>query len=337
MASTPLLLFHLVVAMVMLLPGLFANPQTLPSNLLPLPMSSQLLPSNSIPAPLKASRNLNQYFFTKAKFPVPPHDTTSKTIFNSNPTCQLVQVQLLSRHGTRNPSKRKTEIFSNLERFLQSQSNPLLKTWSSPFQRNTSSKLNHQGRLDLFLAAERAKVRFARLGRPDIFRATVGNLQVQAANSSRVIESARAFLSNIVGGDKKAANYNMTVLPRNRDKDLVFFESCPRYVARHSSQSKDLLEDNVDETSENRNDRDIESLKFGRSIFPRIISNIEAKAAGLEGLERIHVIAMYELCAYNHEIFCDLFSDEDLEALEYFMDLKLNFRKGMERVLSVFI
>lgn len=228
-------------------------------------------------------------------------------------TCSLVQAQLVSRHGTRNPTSQKVRDYVLLENFIGRQQGPLLDSflteWRSPFSQDDAGLLfKPQGVLDMKDLSIRSLKRYNQL-----LKIATQPISVQATKKDRAIDSARAFLSPILGKEV-ADQYPIRIDPKDSDLDLTPWKTCKAYQKLHESLR--------------RQSDTYEYKKWMEKFMPALIKSVSFKTR-LQNLTAAHVLAMYELCAFQNAInhttsdgFCDYFSLEDLDDLEFMEDLE---------------
>ncbi len=93
--------------------------------------------------------HIEQYLGTKAPYSKPKHVFASR----SSPTCRLVQLHLLSRHGSRYPTTFAISQFQKLESFIKLYQNSSLGTplegFLSPFEMRDAGELHPVGQSNL--------------------------------------------------------------------------------------------------------------------------------------------------------------------------------------------
>ncbi|KAJ3214757.1 PHOsphatase [Clydaea vesicula] len=224
--------------------------------------------------------------------------------------CKLLQVQLVSRHGTRNPTD--VEEYINLQKFIGDHEglDDFLKNWHSPFDPKMEGELLLQGKIEMMQLAQRALLRYAGIIDPN-------STEVQSTYKSRVINSAKYFTEAAFGAAAK--DIPIKIGDKNRDIELRFFDSCQDYLDLHSNGSSIAEVNKFIELSSNR-------LK--QSIL---------NSAKLKNLTDEHISSLYTLCAYQFNFdplnskddgFCKYLSMDNLKDLEYINDLETYYEYG---------
>ncbi|KAJ3100142.1 PHOsphatase [Phlyctochytrium planicorne] len=250
---------------------------------------------------------------TKSRY-VPP-----KT-FNQ-PECKVIQVQMVARHGTRNPTGGDVKKFKELQKSLKAalpSSNPkfpFLTTFQVPADDTTAGLLTTQGVKDhQFLA------KFIQKTYPFLVKDT-SSITWQATNVSRALASGESFIKELLK-DKKDRTAAISFLqsatvPQAIDADLRPFDACQNYI-------------NASETAK----ADPPEKAFSKSQFPAIATRLSQALETTTPLTIDDVASMFNMCAFQNTLqgdqsqFCSLFTDAELAQFDFFQDLKNNADEG---------
>jgi hypothetical protein len=135
--------------------------------------------------------------------------------------CPLVQLDLVSRHGTRNPTLDFVLSCHTLHSFIHHHPNwtgldSFLQTWTCPFHPEEAGELVYQGQLDMIRLAQRALSRYS---------VDWETSHVRSTNKSRTLDSSRSFLTGLLG-QEKAHTFPILVVDRSQDEVLSFYKNC---------------------------------------------------------------------------------------------------------------
>eukprot|EP00794_Sanderia_malayensis_P014078 gene14078-15547_t len=237
---------------------------------------------------------------------------------------------MVFRHGTRYPSandvNRLNEMLTILRRYVRE--NKVLKEHIGkilnlqlqlPFSEATDKALTNIGVDELYTLGKRFQKRF-----PELFMEpfSVKELKFSSTCKDRSVQSADAFKIGFLEGRKRPENYNIQpatteIIPCESDQVLRYFDLCKKYqnhVVKNVSSSREMRAfldgDEVSNVVRNVKER----LKLNDDDF----------------LTADHVLSMYLYCAYRVSIlnesiqqsWCQLFDENDLEVMEYVLDLK---------------
>ncbi|CAH1736207.1 multiple inositol polyphosphate phosphatase 1-like [Aphis gossypii] len=244
----------------------------------------------------------------------------SKTAYNyvsakqnyTQPNCKTLQLWMLSRHGTRHPGRDTIHKISNLNEYKNNLTNnsslckedfEAIKTWVFNLTEKDEYKLNSQGINDLSSLGLRLQSLYE-----DIFNQPYNPMtySVLSSNKERSRDSAFYFL-------KSAFNVNVTDIPliNSDDKKL----NISKFENKHDNE---------------------ELKKFRCSIHVQEVVVSVSKILGLDRNLTFNIIkAMYDSCRFersinlnSHPAWCAVFSQKDLEVLEYDEDLKYYYLNG---------
>ncbi|KAJ1994154.1 hypothetical protein H4R33_000385 [Dimargaris cristalligena] len=251
--------------------------------------------------------------------------------------CQLRQIQMLFRHGTRNPNQHGAEsgdeLLAKLQAHWKTQPEPQgpqgdwawLNTYQPSYPTGVSA-LTTQGRRDLDLLARRVFHRYANLW-PQMYASTEDTPWVWRATSSdynRTVESATIFqhrLFDLIRGATKVDplfrdDYVFDMLRHKSDSLLDMDGKCPRYdtalasgpIASYLAEQRQLLEEH--------------SMVDMKKRLGDILAYPDITA------DEVHRI--YRMCSYENasprpgHTLCSLFEghEADLDILDYWSDLE---------------
>ena len=296
-----------------------------------------------------AGRYLPANFFHKIFGGRPSYSTTlfgSKTAYRlvgnnrtnvSKPTdCQPVQLNMVIRHGTRNPSSIAIENFNDLSSTL----NRLMKynstgqdwdlkikfPWENPYKDKENLQLVDSGDQECYGIGRRFAQRF-----PQILRQRplpIMKYKFVSSDTSRTTQSAMAFVMGYLLGKGRAGRFRLkaaplVTIPEDKDTLLHYYDFCPKYAEE--------VRDNEAATYQEK--------KFLSGPYVARTVNKVRKRLGLDGVSEVtvkRVLAMHKACAYSiavsgytrYDGWCSVFDKEDFEVLNYAMDLDKYYRVG---------
>ncbi|KAI8916601.1 histidine phosphatase superfamily [Powellomyces hirtus] len=236
-------------------------------------------------------------------------------------TCKVIQIQLVARHGTRNPTQSNLKKHAALKKDFASYIAPapqyqFLSNFSLMCNTSMAGMLTTQGALDQLQLAQRLKARY-----PTLLN-DASQFSWQATNISRTISSGEAFqkgmLSNAAELVAARKQIEASVLPEHIDSDLRPHDSCKKNVDERERREKAGEEPGED---------------FVKLRFPAIRDRLAAHI-GFPNLSLADVEQMFSLCSFENTIqgkndgFCSLFSAEELELSNYGSDLAFWFERS---------
>lgn len=250
------------------------------------------------PFPFFASKTAYSYVSAKQNF--------------TQPNCKTLQLWLLSRHGTRHPGSATINNISNLNEYKNNLTNnsslckedfEAIKTWIFNLTEKDGDKLNSQGINDLSSLGLRLQSLYE-----DIFDQPYNSITYSVLSSpkERSRDSAFYFL-------KSAFNVNVTDVPLINSDDIKL----------NISKFKNINDDK-------------EVKKFRCSIHMQEVIVRVSKTLGLDHNLTFNTIkTIYNSCRFerslnlnSHPAWCAVFSQEDLDVLEYDEDLKYYYSNG---------
>ncbi|XP_077999407.1 multiple inositol polyphosphate phosphatase 1-like [Glandiceps talaboti] len=250
---------------------------------------------------------------------------TMQLIKSRNLQCKPVQVNTLFRHATRYPSKKD---FGNLKRLPELQEHmkeqhSILKIWRSQFQNVEPKSLADVGRKEMFLLGQRFSQYFPELITANNFVAK--KFVFKSSNLSRTIESAKIFidgLQSMVGKDedKKKMTFDLNTLNVQSDVLLRFFDICEKFTVSVEDNDTALYE----------------VKKFGsgaelQAVVDRLTKKLNISVdfkLNSDHAKTIHTICSFEFGLLGRSDWCDILTEDDLQVMEYWADLKHYWRKS---------
>ncbi|TPX36663.1 hypothetical protein SmJEL517_g01368 [Synchytrium microbalum] len=255
--------------------------------------------------------------------------------------CELQQIQLVTRHGTRYPTFDWYSKFRQLESHFEKhhevlkKRHPYLAAWRMPFDDEMEGQLTESGLEEMRRMAIRLKKRnptfFASLKPMDVV--------ARSSNKSRTLNSADAFIKGLYDGNHTC---HVEVLDRKRDADLVPWESCKRYRRVHDSRTPSIdsqtpisanLKHAIDQKEiDMERPRKGEYAKYIDEQLPRIVKST-SKRLGIP-LTTEHVLNMLEMCGQEVTIFnmfdgfCTIFERHEFLVRETAEDIERYYSFG---------
>eukprot|EP01128_Nolandella_sp_AFSM9_P011998 TRINITY_DN8879_c0_g1_i1.p1 TRINITY_DN8879_c0_g1~~TRINITY_DN8879_c0_g1_i1.p1 ORF type:complete len:507 (-),score=109.19 TRINITY_DN8879_c0_g1_i1:192-1712(-) len=241
--------------------------------------------------------------------------------------CEPAYLQLVARHGTRNPTQGDQNRFIKLAEFLSSLSeeevNPefeWVREWVNPYAVEDAGQLVEAGEREHYELGKRFAERFPSLF-PPVY--TPSRVKIQTTVVPRASQSGNAFAYASLGqqkghiGDLSYQPYWSYSQTEALDDTLRFFAICPAYKA-----------EKIDPVPE--------MLKYREKAFPIIAKNLSSRmginATLLSDPELLKTI--FRACAFEvaqeKEVsqWCSVFTEEDIEAFEFIDDLESYYQKG---------
>ncbi|KAJ3100141.1 PHOsphatase [Phlyctochytrium planicorne] len=240
------------------------------------------------------------------------------------PQCKVIQVQMVARHGTRNPSNGDTSkliAFQTSIKKTLAQSPPtnaafaFLNTFQVPASAEQAGLLTTQGVKDHEYLATFFKQNYPSLvSQPSL-------ISWQATNVSRALASGEAFINKLfeTSSDKTAAIafLQSATVPQSIDADLRPYDACKNYIAASDAATSAAPE-----------------KVWSKAKFPAVATKIAQLIGTTATLSVDDVSQMFNLCAFENALqgvtsqFCTLFTDADLSLYDFFQDLKNNANEG---------
>eukprot|EP01135_Chromosphaera_perkinsii_P006723 Nk52_evm10s564 gene=Nk52_evmTU10s564 len=249
--------------------------------------------------------------------------------------CEVLHLNMLTRHGTRFPSYTEIERFAQLEKqlhdlFQEQQKGPFawLGKWKSPFRMENGFELIQRGANEMHSLGNRTAALYKdSLKRTEEkYYSDFYRYQFNSTQTRWTVQSANAFgagLFSVLGGRSKSLPPVM-MEARSMDRAMYFFRNCKLYKQRVRNNQTALEEIRKWEQSEH---------------MLGVVHRAE-KRLGLQGSLNPDILyAMYLACAFevafsNNNRFCQAIFDETLEIsedhhiLEYTEDIMSYWQKG---------
>ncbi|KAL0539992.1 hypothetical protein IC582_024214 [Cucumis melo] len=262
--------------------------------------------------------------------------------------CVPIHLNLVARHGTRAPTKKRIEELNNLENELKKllgddvgiidlslhQVPSWLKKWKSPWSEKVNGgELILEGEEELYDLGIRTKKLFPDLlsddYHPNVY--TIKATQIDRASASAVAFGMGLFNgSGSLGSDRHRA-FSVVSESRANDTMLRFFECCRRYKKYKKKQKPE-----------------VEKLK--EPVLHDITKSL-TKRYGLNFTQQ-HISSLWFLCKQEASLLnktnqaCGLFNPSEVALLEWTDDIEvfmlkgygnpLNYRMGVHLLKDVF-
>ncbi|XP_020587419.1 multiple inositol polyphosphate phosphatase 1 [Phalaenopsis equestris] len=250
--------------------------------------------------------------------------------------CSPIHLNLLARHGTRSPTKKRIKELDQLSIRLDDLLNQAkhggkshlnkipswLPGWQSPWKgRQKGGELISKGEDELYQLALRIRKRFPELFNeeyhPDIF--SIRATQVPRASASAVAFGIGLFQGNGTLGPGMHRAFSVTSESRASDISLRFYDTCETYKEYRKSQ-----EPAVDKLKE----------PIFEEIAAKLVQHYELN------FTRKDVASLWFLCKQEASLLditdkaCSLFSAYEVELLEWTDDLELFILKGYGKSIN---
>ncbi|XP_065668568.1 multiple inositol polyphosphate phosphatase 1 [Hydra vulgaris] len=237
--------------------------------------------------------------------------------------CKPVQINLVHRHGHRYPSRKNIIEFNDMFDILKSSHQASSKDFptENPFTVDQDKLLTVVGEEEMYGIAQRIRQRF-----PELFTQSYSSVfhKFESSCKSRCLHSSSAFAYGLFEGTGALGECRfqpVAVRTRPCDVDMVlrFFQLCHKYVAE--------VEENKSAVTEMK--------KFGLGDEVQLVINKMMRKLALPKIDIKLLKSMFLFCAYEIGIFngstnsglCSLFDKDDLQILEYYLDLKHYYRR----------
>ncbi|KAJ3265924.1 PHOsphatase [Chytriomyces hyalinus] len=234
--------------------------------------------------------------------------------------CSVIQIQMVARHGTRNPTAGNLKTMTAFQSALTAKNvtNPkfsFLSNFTLPCSPAQAGLLSGQGRQDHVQLGQCVASRYAAL------ISDPSRIDWQATNLSRALSSGQSFISGLLTGDAgfmAVRSMFNAVVPRPLDSDLRPFDSCSTYLKDSAPQ---------------KNQTNQPDDNFIAAKYPAIARRI-AKMIGVDSLDATQVKTMFDLCSFDNTLqgaqnrFCSVFTEADFQLADFSSDLSFNALKG---------
>ncbi len=250
--------------------------------------------------------------------------------------CHAVHLNMVFRHGTRYPStndvKRINAMLSKVQETMNKNEEVKLQVERKlglqlefPFDASTDKLLTKVGDEELYKLGQRFQNRF-----PELFQKSfsVNELKFTSTCKERSSRSAHAFQIGFLEGHGtlgkcKIQPAPIQIMPCENDEILRYFDLCEKYqkhVENNDASSKEM----------NKFLEGLEVTNVVRKVKKRL------KLEKDHTLTSNHILSMYLYCAYSIGIlnqsinngWCQLFDENDLNVMEYVLDLKAFYKRS---------
>ncbi|KAL1920288.1 uncharacterized protein VTP21DRAFT_1434 [Calcarisporiella thermophila] len=232
--------------------------------------------------------------------------------------CDLVHIQIISRHGARYPSIRDINAFTRLSAVISKFTFPpqftWLSRWNNPFPPELENRLSPRGEQDMYLLGKRVSQRYAQL----LDNAGSTEVRVSSSEFARSGESAYAFSIGAfegkgeIGFGKQRPMYIHTI-PKGEDKELAMKLACPRWLAYAHTRAKDQL------------------FHYGATLKPiasRLNSVLGSTIFDLDEIKSMYKLCGFEYATWKKRSWCDMFEKDEILLMEYANDLGHYYEYG---------
>ncbi|XP_050524904.1 multiple inositol polyphosphate phosphatase 1-like [Daktulosphaira vitifoliae] len=261
-------------------------------------------------------RNQKPYSFFGSKT---SYSFVSGTDLNTPSDCHAVQIWMMSRHGTRYPSKEMIMEFKTKLNLLKSNISSLspmcwedinaIRNWNVNLSSLNHYSLHDQGVKELKTLALKLKQLF-----PQIFNTSYKDSKFKFLSTSkpRALASATVFYQSLFNENPKMD------LPTSKSDDRINLSKCKA----------------IDDDDNMESEEEVKKFEKG-PLVQSVISRVSKKMGLNQNIMYGDVKLMFESCKYekawspdSHPPWCALFSTNDLEILEYLEDLKYYYKNG---------
>ncbi|GBB85824.1 hypothetical protein RclHR1_12270004 [Rhizophagus clarus] len=232
--------------------------------------------------------------------------------------CELQQLYLVSRHGTRYPTDGDINRFIELEKIFNNVT--YAKEWyENPFPLLKQGLLALRGEKELYLMGKRSKKRYNKFW-SKILPYDPNIIKFQSTAVSRTAMSGFAYSlgllnrEGILGIDNSQSVY-ITSVPTSQDEKLAMHHACPRWAEIVDKNNKIL---------------EAQQIEFNANYMTKISKRITESFDITPELLPEHADSIYRACAFAIAIFgktntwCSLLDKNEILELEYYNDI-LNY------------
>ncbi|XP_019639427.1 PREDICTED: multiple inositol polyphosphate phosphatase 1-like [Branchiostoma belcheri] len=245
--------------------------------------------------------------------------------------CKPIHLSMLVRHGTRYPKKPDISkidyVVSSIRHYGSKEKDivNMMRRWQNSFEWQDTMMLAETGKFEMEELAGRIVHRF-----PTIFHgAKSDSLRFVSSTTNRTLDSASAFVSGVWNGLKEIKSGDSLDDPRklktdagaHTDKLLRFLEKCKKW-----SEEVEGSPEALQEVSKFLDGPEL------RGVLKNITSQLGPSV--LLDFSTVHLKVMWTICAMEtavyggRSIWCDLFTPQHLQVLEYLSDLKSYWKHG---------
>ncbi|KAJ3182826.1 PHOsphatase [Gaertneriomyces sp. JEL0708] len=236
--------------------------------------------------------------------------------------CKLEQVQLIGRHGTRNPSVKEILSFDALVSFFRQNMNTVnghqwIANWTNPFIPEDNNLLAPVGVDELYWIGRRAKQRYHSLFGDEPYSPHV--YKFRSSTTSRTGMSGSAFAGGFFEGAEGSCKYQSVyqyTIPQTQDYELMPKWACPNWQTIVGDDP--FLAEEVHEWVD--------------AHMPDIVARVRAALTRPQAPElaitAAHIKAIYRACAFEVSAFdrkdtwCTILTPNEVRLLEYLDDME---------------
>lgn len=242
------------------------------------------------------------------------HDVRTPPIINEynhigmgNTLCKAIHVNMVVRHGARNPTKNNLVRIKDLHHKIVHSKDPNkfpeLNNWVFRYDMKKEGELVSKGISELNGLGQRVGERFHHL-----FDTNGQYVKFVSSRKSRAKESAKYFHNGLLDFVKNIPSFNNEI----NNHTMRFYDDCYNY-------------ENQVEENEAHFKQFHDFSKTSR--FTNIAKSLQSKLGINFSLTDDDVYQIYELCSYEKYIYeettwCDLLTDADRQVLEYGQDIE---------------
>ncbi|CAI2188775.1 2305_t:CDS:2 [Funneliformis geosporum] len=230
-------------------------------------------------------------------------------------TCELQQLFLISRHGTRYPTDNDITLFNELEKIFQNVS--YAKKWyKNPFPLEKQGFLSKRGEKELYMMGKRSRKRYHKFWNKNLpYDPNV--ISFQSTSVARTSMSGFAYSlgllngEGILGKDESQSVY-ISSTPRTQDEELLMHNVCPRWL--ETIEKNNVVLEN-------------EKAEFNAKYLSKIANRISESYHITPELSPKQAEAIYKACAFavafydETRTWCSLFNQNEILEIEYYGDL----------------
>ncbi|CDS05659.1 hypothetical protein LRAMOSA08187 [Lichtheimia ramosa] len=257
---------------------------------------------------------LSQHGASKSPYPkVPSTD-------NITETHELVQLQIIKRHGSRYPSEGDTADLIEVIDLLKNATNPpdWIKDYENPFLPRRAGSLDQNGQYEHYDHGRRVAKNYPDLVQQVIDGDTIVHMSAYSSFSNRTSQSAAAFQLGLFQGDGSFGSekfFPAPLLQYGEDDDtiLALDGNCPNWKTTSG-----------EDDGESDTYRDQAEAPIAERLSKELGANVTVK----------HVDHIYTGCVFevSHrrraDTFCSLLSKDDILINEYREDLEYYYGWG---------
>ncbi|CAG8645825.1 16271_t:CDS:2 [Funneliformis caledonium] len=230
-------------------------------------------------------------------------------------TCELQQLYLIARHGTRYPTDTDINSFNELEKIFQNV--PYAKDWyKNPFPLRKQGLITYRGEKEHYLMGKRSRKRYQKFWNKNLpYDPNV--ISFQSTSVARTGMSGFAYSlgllngEGILGKDESQSVY-ISSTPKAQDEELLMHTSCPRWL--ETVEKNNVLLEN-------------EKAEFSAKYLSKIATRISESFHITPELTPKQAEAIYKACAFaisyydETSTWCSLLNQNEILEIEYYGDV----------------